>query len=57
MLTKLERFNRTLLVEWAHLHVFLSNYERAQALAPWLETDNTRRRHTARGGLPPLSRV
>jgi transposase InsO family protein len=54
---KVERFNRTLGTEWAYRQVFTSNTERAQALAPWLETYNTRRRHTALGGLPPISRL
>jgi transposase len=54
---KVERFNRTLQVEWAYRQVFLSNAERAAALAPWLEAYNTRRRHTALGGLPPISRL
>jgi len=54
---KVERFNRTLQVEWTYRHVFLSNDERAQALTPWLETHNTRRRHTAPGGLPSFSRL
>ncbi|MFC4787272.1 integrase core domain-containing protein [Nocardioides sp. MAHUQ-72] len=31
--------------------------ERAAALAPWLEDYNTRRRHSALGGLPPISRL
>jgi transposase InsO family protein len=54
---KVERFNRTLQVEWAYRHIFLSNAERAAALAPWLNIYNTRRRHTALGGLPPTSRL
>jgi transposase len=54
---KVERFNRTLQAEWAYRQVFLSNAERAAALAPWLEYYNTRRRHTALGGLPPTSRL
>jgi transposase InsO family protein len=54
---KVERFNRTLQVEWAYRQVFLSNADRAAALAPWLEYYNTRRRHTALGGLPPISRL
>ena len=54
---KVERFNRTLQVEWAYRQVFLTNTERAAALAPWLELYNTRRRHTALGGLPPVSRL
>lgn len=54
---KVERFNRTLQVEWAYRRVFLTNADRAAALAPWLELYNTRRRHTALGGLPPISRL
>jgi transposase InsO family protein len=54
---KVERFNRTLATEWAYHQVFYSNADRTAALAPWLETYNTRRRHTALGGLPPISRL
>jgi len=54
---KVERFNRTLQVEWAYRQVFLSNAVRSAALAPWLELYNTRRRHTALSGLPPTSRL
>lgn len=54
---KVERFNRTLQVEWAYRQVFLSNADRTAALAPWLEFYNTRRRHSAIGGLPPISRL
>jgi transposase InsO family protein len=54
---KAERYNRTLQVEWAYRHVFTSNTDRANALAPWLNFYNTRRRHTALGGLPPISRL
>ena len=54
---KVERFNRTLQVEWAYRRVFLSNDDRCAALAPWLEYYNTQRRHTALGGLPPTSRL
>jgi transposase InsO family protein len=54
---KVERFNRTLQVEWAYRHAFTSNQARADALAPWLEVYNTRRRHSALGGLPPISRL
>jgi transposase InsO family protein len=54
---KVERLNRTLQTEWAYRQVFTSNAERAAALAPWLEYYNTRRRHTALGGLPPISRL
>ena len=54
---KIERFNRTLATEWAYRQVFTSNTERAEALDPWLELYNTRRRHSALGGLPPISRL
>jgi transposase InsO family protein len=54
---KVERLDRTLATEWAYRHVFTSNAERAAALAPWVEYYNTRRRHRALGGLPPISRL
>ena len=54
---KVERLNRTLQVEWAYRQVFTSNTERAAALAPWLDYYNHRRRHSALGGLPPISRL
>ncbi|WP_299040377.1 IS481 family transposase [uncultured Pseudokineococcus sp.] len=54
---KVERLNRTLATEWAYKQVFTSNQDRADALAPWLEHYNTRRRHSALGGLPPVSRL
>ena len=54
---KVERLNRTLQTEWAYRQVFTSNADRAAALAPWLEHYNTRRRHSALGGLPPISRL
>ena len=54
---KVERFNRTLQVEWAYRQAFLTNQDRSAALAPWLEHYNTVRRHTALGGLPPTSRL
>ena len=54
---KVERFNRTLQTEWAYRQVFTTNDERSAALAPWLDYYNTRRRHSALGGLPPISRL
>ena len=54
---KVERFNRTLQTEWAYRHVFTSNDERTAALAPWLHDYNTRRRHSALEGQPPISRL
>jgi transposase InsO family protein len=54
---KVERLNRTLQTEWAYRRPYLSNDERTAALAPWLEHYNTQRRHSALGGLPPISRL
>jgi transposase InsO family protein len=54
---KVERLNRTLVTEWAYRQVFTSNDERTAALAPWLAHYNTRRRHGALGGRPPISRL
>jgi len=50
---KVERFNRTLLHEWAYARPFASNDERADALPEWINFYNQRRRHSALGGLPP----
>jgi transposase InsO family protein len=52
-----ERLNRTLQTEWAYRQVFTSNTDRTTALAPWIEHYNTQRRHSALGGLPPISRL
>ncbi len=54
---KVERLNRTLATEWAYRQIFTSNDKRAAALAPWIEHYNTRRRHSALGGHPPISRL
>jgi transposase InsO family protein len=54
---KVERLNRTLQIEWAYRQVFTTNDERSAALAPWLDYYNHRRRHSALGGLPPISRL
>ena len=54
---KVERFNRTLQTEWAYRQVFTTNDDRTAALAPWLDNYNHRRRHSALGGLPPISRL
>jgi transposase InsO family protein len=54
---KVERFNRTLHSEWAYRRPFASNDSRTAALAPWLEDYNYRRRHSALGGRPPISRL
>ncbi|MFE9927790.1 IS481 family transposase [Streptomyces sp. NPDC005533] len=54
---KVERFNRTLLDEWAYLRPYRSNDERTTALADFLHTYNHHRCHTALDGHPPISRV
>ena len=53
---KVERFNRTLLDEWAYARLWKSEASRARALDPWLHRYNHHRHHTAIGG-PPASRV
>jgi transposase InsO family protein len=53
---KVERFNRTLLAEWAYARPWSSDGKRTRALARWLHTYNHHRHHTAIGG-PPVSRV
>jgi transposase InsO family protein len=54
---KVERFNRTLLEEWAYVRVYRSERSRTQALGRWLHQYNHHRSHSALGGLPPVSRV
>jgi len=52
---KVERFNRTLLDEWAYARVYTSNAQRARALDRFLHTYNHHRGHTALGGDPPIT--
>jgi transposase InsO family protein len=54
---KAERFNRTLLDEWAYVRTYRSETARRARLAKWLHTYNYHRCHTALGGQPPASRV
>ena len=54
---KAERFNRTMLDEWAYVKLYRSNGLRPRALSPWLETYNRERPHTALGGTPRISRL
>lgn len=54
---KIERFNRTLQIEWAYRQVFNNNEDRSRALAPWLQHYNTDRNHSAIEGHPPISRL
>ena len=54
---KVERFNRTLLAEWAYQRPYGTNSERTAAPDSWLHLYNHHRAHTALGGQPPISRV
>jgi transposase InsO family protein len=54
---KAERFNRTLLTDWAYARPWTSNTQRTDAFDAFLERYNTRRAHTALGGRPPISRL
>jgi transposase InsO family protein len=49
---KVERFNRTLLTEWAYAHPWRSDRQRTHALARWLHIYNHHRHHTAIDGPP-----
>ena len=53
---KAERFNRTLLAEWAYARPWSSDGQRTRALTTWLHLYNHHRHHTAIGG-PPAGRV
>ena len=53
---KVERFNRTLLDEWAYARSWTSDAQRARTLDRWLHRYNHHRYHTAIGG-PPAGRV
>lgn len=54
---KVERFNRTLLEEWAYVRPYASNQQRTTALTDWLHIYNHHRAHTSLGQLPPISRL
>ncbi|MEZ0115871.1 transposase InsO family protein [Catenulispora sp. EB89] len=54
---KVERYNRTMLEEWAYARPYRSETERRDAFPTWLHTYNHHRGHTALKGLPPASRV
>jgi len=53
---KVERFNRTLLAEWAYARTWTSEGRRVRGLERWLHIYNHHRHHTAIGG-PPIHRV
>ena len=54
---KVERFNRTLLDEWAYVRVYRSDTARNRALDRWLHLYNHHRAHTAIGGQAPIELV
>jgi transposase InsO family protein len=54
---KAERFNRTMLDEWAYQRPYGSNRERLDALTLWLEDYNWHRPHSAIGNHPPAARL
>ena len=54
---KAERFIRTLLNGWAYGAIYGSSSERTTALDGWLWHYNHRRRHSALGHQPPISRT
>jgi transposase InsO family protein len=54
---KVERYQQTLKREWGLGQRYRSSDHRAQALPHWLNHYNQRRRHSAIGNQPPISRV
>jgi transposase InsO family protein len=54
---KAERFNRTLLDEWAYARPYTSNDERLTALTTWLTDYNWHRPHSGIANHPPASRL
>ena len=54
---KAERFIRTLINGWAYGAVYRSSQERSAALDGWLWHYNHRRRHSALGHQPPITRT
>jgi transposase InsO family protein len=54
---KAERFIRTLLHGWAYGAIYRSSHERTAALDGWLWHYNHRRRHSALGHQPPVTRT
>ena len=54
---KAERFNRTLLNEWAYARPWTSNSARRRGLDHFLHHYNNQRGHSALAGRPPISRL
>lgn len=54
---KVERYNRTMLEEWAYARPYRSDAERLEAFPAWLHDYNHHRGHTSLKGQAPASRV
>ncbi len=54
---KAERFNRTLLTDWAYAQPWTCNAQRTAAFDDFLDRYNTRRGHSSLGRRPPISRL
>lgn len=54
---KVERFNRTLAVEWAYAQTYLSDEDRAATYQDWLHHYNCHRPHSGIGGKTPIARL
>jgi transposase InsO family protein len=54
---KVERFNRTLVTEWAYATLYLTDEARAATYDQWLHFYNHHRPHTGIGGEVPADRV
>jgi transposase InsO family protein len=54
---KAERFIRTMLAGWAYGALYRNSAERTAALDGWIWTYNHRRRHSAIGRQPPITRL
>ena len=54
---KVERFNRTLLEEWAYAHPYRTETDRVATFNEWLHTYNHHRGHTALKGASPADVV
>jgi transposase-like protein len=54
---KVERFNRTMLEEWAYVRPYASEAERVDAFTAFLHLYNHHRGHTALAGKAPIDRV
>jgi transposase InsO family protein len=54
---KVERFNRTLVTEWAYAAIYLTDEARSATYTDWLHFYNHHRPHTGIGGQVPTDRV